>query len=205
MPYDLNIPGWMKEADLQVIEKLARQVPKSGGIVDVGSFLGRSAVAWASSAPTATVDCIDKWPEKGWFESPKLSGNPMPAGDLSLYTGSYRNTFLKLTAQCENIVPHQGSSTARTWNLDNLDLVFLDADQTLKGLSAELRIWYPRVRAGGLLCGHDFTSAARLIDVARAVMLFAHPYRFNVFVPGGSTIWMLFRDGEHQRRWWPDC
>lgn len=204
MPYDLSIPGWMKEADLQVIEKLAQQVPAKGAVVDVGSFLGRSAVAWASSAPTATVHCIDKWPEKGWFESPHASGNPMPAGDLGLYTGSYTGTFVKLTAQCENIVPHQGSSTSPAWGLDNLDLVFLDAAQTLKGLTAELRFWYPRVRAGGLLCGHDFTSAERLIDVARAVMLFALPYRFNVFVPGGSTIWMLFRDGEHQRSWWPD-
>jgi hypothetical protein len=204
MPYDLNIPGWMKEADLKVIEKLARQVPTKGTIVDVGSFLGRSTVAWASSAPSATVHCIDKWPTKGWFESPNLSGNPVPAGDLGLYTGSYKGTFCKLTGLCENIVPHQGSSTSPTWSLDNLDLVFLDAAQTLTGLSAELRFWYPRVRPGGLLCGHDFTSAKRLIDVARAVMLFAFPYRFNVFGPGGSTIWMLFRDGTHQCSWWPE-
>lgn len=202
MPYDLSIPGWMKEADLKVIEKLAQQVPVKGSIVDVGSFLGRSAVAWASSAPTATVHCIDKWPDKGRFEAPNR--NPEPAGDLSRYTGSYEDTFGKLTAPYSNIHAHRGISTATDWPFHNVDLVFLDAMQTLKGLTAELGVWRPRLRPGGLLCGHDFTSADRLIDVAKAVMLFAPSHGFNIFVPCGSTIWMLFHDGAHQRDWWPD-
>jgi hypothetical protein len=46
--------------------------------------------------------------------------------------------------------------------------------------------------------------ACRRIGVAKAVMLFAFPRRLNIFVPGGSTVWMLFRDGSHQRSWWLD-
>jgi hypothetical protein len=81
---------------------------------------------------------------------------------------------------------------------------FCSGAYTLKGVTADLYFWWPRLRPGGLLCGHDFTSAERLIGVAKAVMLFAFPSRLNIIVPGGSTIWMLFRDGPHQHTWWPD-
>jgi len=60
--YNLNIPGWMAEDDLKVIEELASKVPQNGIIVEIGSFAGRSSYAWSKSCdPSVTVFCIDKW------------------------------------------------------------------------------------------------------------------------------------------------
>jgi len=41
----------------------------------------------------------------------------------------------------------------------SLDFVFIDADHSYSGVSADIRLWAPKVRDGGLLCGHDYMLA----------------------------------------------
>jgi len=42
---------------------------------------------------------------------------------------------------------------------DELDLAYLDADHTLKGIAIDLIRVYPKVRTGGFLCGDDFNRS----------------------------------------------
>lgn len=48
----------------------------------------------------------------------------------------------------------------------SLDFVFLDAAHTTAAVTADLRAWAPKVRAGGLVTGHDwwFPSVRRALD-----------------------------------------
>lgn len=39
---------------------------------------------------------------------------------------------------------------------ESLDFVFIDADHTYEGCKADLHAWYPKVKKGGLFCGHDY-------------------------------------------------
>ena len=38
------------------------------------------------------------------------------------------------------------------------DFIFIDADHRYSQLSKDIKNFYPKVRHGGLLCGHDFNS-----------------------------------------------
>jgi hypothetical protein len=38
----------------------------------------------------------------------------------------------------------------------SLDFVFIDADHSYEGASADIRLWAPKVRSGGLISGHDY-------------------------------------------------
>jgi hypothetical protein len=38
-----------------------------------------------------------------------------------------------------------------------LDAVFLDADHALESVRNDIRAWWPKVRVGGVLAGHDYT------------------------------------------------
>ena len=39
---------------------------------------------------------------------------------------------------------------------NSLDFVYIDADHTYRDCYMDIRIWYPKVKSGGVLCGHDF-------------------------------------------------
>lgn len=36
------------------------------------------------------------------------------------------------------------------------DFIFIDADHTEEGCSRDLKDWYPKVKHGGVFCGHDY-------------------------------------------------
>jgi hypothetical protein len=38
------------------------------------------------------------------------------------------------------------------------DFVYLDADHTYKGAAKDIELWYPKVRSGGILSGHDYKN-----------------------------------------------
>jgi hypothetical protein len=38
----------------------------------------------------------------------------------------------------------------------SLDFVYLDADHCFESVWQDLSVWYPKVRIGGILAGHDF-------------------------------------------------
>jgi SAM-dependent methyltransferase len=205
MPYDLSVPGWMKEYDLQVVEKLAQRIPRDGSMIEIGSFMGRSSVAWAMSAhPSVSIKCIDLWGAQGYFENREWGElTDCPDGDLSVYTGSYQDTFRDMTKRFPNVRGIQGNSRD-DYDISDLDLVFLDGDHHFTGVKADLANWSKRLKPDGLLCGHDFAPAPRFKGVVHAVMGHSFHHNLHIFCPAHSRIWMLFCDGEHQRRWWPD-
>ena len=38
----------------------------------------------------------------------------------------------------------------------SLDLVFIDAEHTYKSTKEDILLWFPKVKKGGILCGHDY-------------------------------------------------
>jgi hypothetical protein len=62
MPYNLDIPGWMPESELKILERLALTIPAAGAMLEVGPFCGRSSWCWAKSVhPSVSITCVDIW------------------------------------------------------------------------------------------------------------------------------------------------
>jgi hypothetical protein len=53
-----------------------------------------------------------------------------------------------------------------------LDFAFIDGDHGYAGCYADIVAWWPKVRIGGFLCGHDFGCPYQGVGVVRAVALF---------------------------------
>ena len=134
MSYNLEVDGWMHEEELQVIERLASYVSANGVIVEVGSWLGRSAVAWAtSSKPSVTVYCFD--PFHRWDE------------------------FVKNTEQFSNIIPVKGLVPSESVYEDprKIDMFFIDASHSNPSDWEIISYFLPLVKPGGYIVGHDYT------------------------------------------------
>lgn len=52
----------------------------------------------------------------------------------------------------------EDSQIKRLWN-GGLDFVYLDADHSYAAVISDIEAWYPLVRSGGIICGHDFLEA----------------------------------------------
>jgi predicted O-methyltransferase YrrM len=165
MPYNLDIPGWMPEAELKILERLARTIPAGGAMVEVGPFCGRSSWCWSKTVePGVSVTCIDIWdPVEHPFSPPAKTGDDAVVdedfGKTSRHQGDWgtRENFDHYTRRCPNITAVKGHSPDdfRDWPLDSLDLVFLDGLHHNPGFHADVTHWFWRVRPGGILCGDD--------------------------------------------------
>jgi predicted O-methyltransferase YrrM len=68
-----------------------------------------------------------------------------------------------------------------------LDMVFIDADHKYEIVIADIRAWLPKVKPGGILCGHDYRRPGD--DVNRAVDELLGSDRIKLL--GRSAIWWL--------------
>ena len=45
---------------------------------------------------------------------------------------------------------------AKKFESKSLDLVFIDANHTYEAVKEDIALWLPKVRLGGVICGHDY-------------------------------------------------
>jgi predicted O-methyltransferase YrrM len=70
-------------------------------------------------------------------------------------------------------------------------LVYLDANHTYEHVLADLHAWYPMVRPGGLLAGHDLNSKGHNCGVRQAVADFVAARPGMSFQPMGGNSWVI--------------
>jgi len=165
MPYNLDIPGWMPEPELKILERLARAIPAGGSMVEIGPFCGRSSYCWSKSVePSVSIACIDIWdPVEHPYSPPAKQGGDAIVGEdfgkTERERGEWgtRENFDHYTRDCHNITAIKGRSPDDFgyWPLRSLDLVFLDGVHHNPVFHADVVHWYQRVKPGGILCGDD--------------------------------------------------
>jgi hypothetical protein len=180
----ISIEGNTTPAELAWLADQASRVPAGGLAIEVGSLFGRSARAICDALPErALLLCVDHW-----------QGTP---GDPVGVAGSTRRvparklwvSFLaEFADEMHNRVrprvwPMKFDSEYVAYLLANrrADLIFIDADHSLKAVRADLRLWLPKLKPGGVICGHNYN--ADNLEVVEAV-----DERLSVTNPVGS-IW----------------
>jgi hypothetical protein len=70
MTFKTDVPGWMTDADLNVLYKLASMVPESGSILEVGCFLGRSTSAlYSGKHSSVTLTVVDTFQKHTGYDT----------------------------------------------------------------------------------------------------------------------------------------
>lgn len=72
---------------------------------------------------------------------------------------------------------------------ESLDFVFIDGDHSYEGCSSDIALWYPKLKDGGLLSGHDYRDE-RNYGVMQAVHEFSKSTGKD-FRLGGNYTWFV--------------
>jgi len=62
------------------------------------------------------------------------------------------------TWQCATLLRKTGTEAAQQFHDNSIDFVYIDGDHTYDFVSGDITAWWPKIRKGGILSGHDYTS-----------------------------------------------
>ena len=70
----------------------------------------------------------------------------------------YADTSLKLRTFGERSIIWRMTSyeASRIIPDESLDFCYLDADHSYKGVLNDIKLWMPKIKKGGVICGHDY-------------------------------------------------
>ena len=183
----LAVDGWMSVSELAFLYAIASKMPEGARVVEVGSWKGRSTVAICealTSCKDVTMRAIDTW--QGDPHILELEN----ARDLQ-EDGVYK-TFCANTAAYGFLKAERMTSLEAAPHFENgsLDWVFIDAFHEYESVSADIQAWYPKLKPGGLISGHDYGY----LGINRALRVFFGR------VCAWDTIWYARVDGAPLKR-----
>jgi predicted O-methyltransferase YrrM len=160
-----SIPGWFDYGDLYHVA--VAEAPNRANFLEVGCWLGRStcylAEAIANSGKQIGITVVDTFCGVADDEL-----QPM----LAEYGGSVRaaledNLRTASVAHLVQIIEEDSKTAHRHFPDGSFDFIFIDADHSYEGVRADITNYYPKVRKGGILAGHDYAhseSVRRAVD-----------------------------------------
>lgn len=151
------ITGWFDFDDLY--REAVGRVEHGGKFVEVGAFHGKStafmAVEIANAHKPIEFYVVDTWRDPEEETLHQLDAVRHRSFDL----------FLRHMAEgdvSDVVRPLRIDSVqaARIFDDGSLDFVFVDAAHDEVSVAADISAWWPKVKLGGLLAGHDYASWA---------------------------------------------
>ncbi|AUX19863.1 hypothetical protein SOCEGT47_003160 [Sorangium cellulosum] len=177
------VQGWFSEEAGLAYRALVRSI-HGGAMVEVGSWKGLSTayVGRLAARRGVALHCVDAWEGSSDAYAARYSAL-LAAEDVP---GAFEANMEALGLRP---IVHRLASTdaAARFAEASLDLVFLDASHDAAAVLADLEAWWPRLKPGAILAGHDHNEEHA--GVLEAVARFAARAGRAVEVGGGSVWW----------------
>lgn len=152
---------------------------------EIGVEQGEYSDMLCRANPSLRLLCVDAWQAyKGYREhvtQAKLDG-------------FYEATKARLARYRVDILRLFSVPAAATVPDRSLDFVYLDANHVREHVEADIAAWAPKVRAGGILAGHDYCRRKRMdYGVIEAVQTYATARQLTPLILRGdkSPSWVL--------------
>ena len=97
------------------------------------------------------------------------------------------------------LIRKQGKDAAQLFEDNSLDFVYIDADHKYEAVKFDIATWFPKIKSGGILCGHDYITKSHIEEfgVIPAVQEFVDEYNLKLAITGESfATWMICKDNK---------
>ena len=159
---------------------------------EVGVYRGRTSAYLLANVPDLHLVMVDPWRAPPADSEYALTGDgcallDQPAQDEN------RQVALETTQpwwERRTLVIEPSVDGAARFADGHFDLVFIDAAHDFNNVRADIRAWWPKVRPGGILSGHDYSMRRKHAGVPKAVDAFVAaeglPLEF-----GNGKVWIV--------------
>lgn len=147
-----DIEGWFDFEE--IYDTIYNGLPENGCFVEVGSFKGKSTAYFAEKLKKDKSNkvfvCVDTWQGTEGEHEEMISKLDKPL--IEIFEENMSDLGLS-----DYICPIEKDSVeaAKDFIDKSVDVVFLDGDHSYEGVKADIEAWLPKIKPGGLLCGHD--------------------------------------------------
>lgn len=158
-----------------------------GHAVEIGTHLGLFAEQLLERWEGACLHLVDPWQTA----MPDYHDDISVMGDREPH---YRAAMARLERFEGRFQVHRKTSleACATFDDSSLDFVYVDGNHAYEHVKQDVEAWWPKVKPGGLLAGHDWGGEWRR-NVRRAVLSLACPL--------GLRVWLV-HDRDGYRSWY---
>ncbi len=128
------IQSLLEPPDIKALQRLWASLESPIKFVEVGCYQGGNIPLLTESFNNIRYYAIDIWEE---------------VSDYFKFLNAFKN--------CPLVVPIRllSKEAVALFDEGELDMVFIDADHSYPSVLSDLRTWMPKIKKGGILCGHD--------------------------------------------------
>ena len=159
-----EVYGFAQNDLFALYKKVVEVFPSGSHFVEVGSFLGKSAVFMAveiiNSGKNIRFDCVDHW-----------KGSEEHHDNKKIDTENLYEDFIKNIEPVKSIITPvriDSIDASKLYHPNSLDFIFIDASHDEPSVRKDLAYWYLRLKEDGMIAGDDIDNK----EVANAVRWF---------------------------------
>lgn len=183
-----GVRGFLSTGDMTSLFEHARNLPKDGVLLEVGSFMGLSSILMANALIASgntggRIICVDTW--QGSVEHQEME----VIQENRLFETFQENIRNANVSHIIRPIRKPSVEAAKEFSDASLDRIYIDGDHSFEGCYTDLEAWYPKLKPGGLLFGHD---CAPNEDVRRAVLQFATERGLDVHIIEPPDAYYIF-------------
>lgn len=149
----MGVPrGGLTLADSEELDSLVRKLQKENlTIADVGCWTGQSTAILTNIVKQlkGKVYAID------WFQGSETTNLDEPAQYFNIKRIFEENMRSMNSSNNVELINKKSKDAVNDFADNSLDVVFLDADHRYEYIKEDIKLWLPKVKPTGLLCGHD--------------------------------------------------
>ena len=159
-----DVYGFSQNDIFALYKKMVDRFGSGSHFVEVGAFLGRSAVFMAveiiNSGKNIKFDCVDHW------QGSEEHNDNDEVNLETLYEDFLEN--IKPVKGIINPIRANSRNASKLYIPNSLDFIFIDASHDTNSVKADLECWMPCLKVDGVIAGDDLDNEG----VATAVKWF---------------------------------
>lgn len=139
-------------------------ITKNMTLVEIGSFAGVST--WALAHYAKEVIAIEP---HGDFAAG--IGPTSDIGEEDYHIDTAIESFNYMLQQNKNVkhLKMLSEDAAKLYDDESIDAIYIDADHSDKAVTKDIKAWFPKVRPGGVIAGHDWGYGGIEVAVVKFV------------------------------------